>query len=210
MKGLILKDLITLKTYGKSLLLIFILFLFIGASSGSPLSGAMLVMPIAIMASFVTFSYDKYSNWDCYACTLPVNRNEIVKARYVVTFILCLLFLAFSLLSYTCLSLFMHNFSEASFLLPLYSILFGFVTILASIILTLNYKLGLDKARIALILIFILPSILTAFLTQSQLTMPIISEHMILLAATLLPIAAMLFLLLSYFISVRIYNQKEF
>ena len=53
MKGLILKDLITLKSYGKSLLLIFALFLFLGLSSGSPLSGAMMVMPISIMAAYV-------------------------------------------------------------------------------------------------------------------------------------------------------------
>ena len=210
MKGLILKDLITLKSYGESLLLIFALFLFLGLSSGSPLSGAMMVMPISIMAAYVTFSYDKLSNWDCYACTMPMKRSEIVIARYFVTIILSLLFFAASLLSYLFTAVIMQNFSEVYLLIPSYSVLFGLIMILISLILVLNYKFGPDKARIALILIFILPSIFTALITQSNVPMPVISESTIMLFCTIMPILGIAALLLSYLMAAKIYQHKEF
>lgn len=210
MKGLILKDLITLKSYGKSLLMIFLLFLVLGLSSGSPLSGAMMVMPISIMAAYVTFSYDKLSNWDCYANTMPLKRKDIVLARYAVTLILCLLFFIASLFSYLFSAVIMHDFSELNLILPTYCVLMGIIMILVSLILVLNYKVGPDKSRLALILIFIIPSILTAFLANSGISLPNISIDTLLLGCYLTPVLGCIVLMISYLISSKIYEHKEF
>lgn len=210
MKGLILKDLITLKSYGKSLLMIFLLFLVLGLSSGSPLSGAMMVMPISIMAAYVTFSYDKLSNWDCYANTMPLKRKEIVLARYAVTIILCLLFFIASLFSYMFSAVIMNDFSEINLILPTYCVLFGIIMILVSMILVLNYKVGPDKSRLALILIFIIPSILTAILANSGITLPNLSNNTLYLGCYLAPGLGCAVLFLTYIISSKIYEKKEF
>lgn len=210
MKGLILKDLITLKSYGKSLVMIFLLFLILGLSSGSPLSGAMLVMPISIMAAYVTFSYDKLSNWDCYANTLPLKRKQIVLARYTVTMILCLLFFVASLFSYLFSAVIMNDFTETSLLIPTYCVLLGIIMILVSLILMLNYKVGPDKSRLALILIFIIPSILTSVLANIGIPFPEVSINTLLLGCYLTPILGFAFLAFSYFVSFKIYDHKEF
>lgn len=210
MKGLIIKDLITLKSYGKSLCLIFLLFLIIGLSSGSPLGGAMMVMPISIMASYVTFSYDQLSNWDCYVNTLPYKRKEIVLARYLVTFILCFIVLAASLFSYLFSAIIMSNFSELSLIIPAYSALIGLIMLLVSLILVLNYKFGPDKSKIALILIFVLPSIFTSIITSTGISIPTISQSTIMFSCYAAPIAGLGVLLLTYLISSKIYERKEF
>lgn len=210
MKGLIIKDLITLKSYGKSLCLIFLLFLIIGLSSGTPLGGAMMVMPISIMAAYVTFSYDQLSSWDCYVNTLPYKRKEIVLARYIVTVILCAIVLVASLFSYLFSAVIMNNFTELSLLIPAYSALIGLIMLLVSFILVLNYKFGPDKSRLALILIFVIPSIFTSIIASTGTSIPTISQNTIMIGCYSAPIIGLGVLLLSYLISSKIYEQKEF
>lgn len=210
MKGLIIKDLITLKSYGKSLCLIFLLFLIIGLSTGSPLGGAMMVMPISIMAAYVTFSYDQLSNWDCYVNTFPYKRKQIVLARYIVTVILCAIVLTASLFSYLFSAVIMNNFSEVTFLIPAYSALIGLIMLLVSFILVLNYKFGPDKSRLALILIFVIPSIFTSIIANTNVSIPIISQSTITIGCYVAPIIGLVILSLAYLISSKIYERKEF
>ena len=65
MKGLLIKDFLLLRSYGKSLLLMFLLFLIIGATSG-PAFIVGIVMIESVMLAVSTFSYDDMAKWNSY------------------------------------------------------------------------------------------------------------------------------------------------
>ena len=131
------------KSHGKSLLLIFALFLFLGLSSGSPVKGAMMVMQFHTMAaSCGLYSHDKLSNWDCYACTMPMKRSEIVIARHFVTIILSLLFLRSPIVKLFIYSGYYAEFQWSLSADTFIQCTFGLIMILISLILVLNYKFG--------------------------------------------------------------------
>ena len=86
-KGLIIKDLLQLKTYRKTL----ILFIFVFVVSGmqqETMDSAMSMITIMLilvfgMVGIGTFSYDEMAKADRYILTLPLTRKEVVRAKYV-------------------------------------------------------------------------------------------------------------------------------
>ncbi len=209
MKGLILKDLITLKSYLKGMLFICLLFAILGVSN-SPLSGALMLLPISILMSFVTFSYDNLSHWDSYACTLPLSRRQIVLSRYLMTLLMVGAFVIIALPCYFIFATLLHNFSEIGELIPSFGVLIGTILLLVSVLLGLNYRFGPEKARMVLVIIFIIPSILSSVLTYLNMEMPgSISLELFPLALIMLCLGAAAYVG-SYQLSASIYQRKEF
>ena len=87
MKGLLIKDFLLLRSYGKSLLLMFLLFLIIGATSG-PAFIVGIVMIESVMLAVSTFSYDDMAKWNSYMLAMPVSRKTAVREKYALAFLL--------------------------------------------------------------------------------------------------------------------------
>ena len=83
-KGLIKKDLYNLSSYKTSLLIVIIFCGIAIIGTGNINFGPIIICTILGMISLSTFSYDEMSKSNKYILTLPTNRKEIIKAKYIL------------------------------------------------------------------------------------------------------------------------------
>lgn len=84
-KGLIIKDLLQLKSYRRTLIVF--IFVFIAASIAQEHTRNVLTVMMTLglgMFSIATFSYDEMAKADKYILTLPLTKKEVVLAKYVL------------------------------------------------------------------------------------------------------------------------------
>lgn len=90
-KGLIVKDLLQLKSYRKTLvtfIAVFIAVSFLDTNKESIETTIILMMTLGLgMFSIATFNYDEMAKADRYILTLPVNRKDIVLSKYILVVI---------------------------------------------------------------------------------------------------------------------------
>ncbi len=209
MRGLLLKDLINLKTYGRSVILIVTVFTaFAFFSDDSSFTTTFISILFAIMA-ITSMSYDELAKWNIYALSMPISRKELVLEKYLLAFILVCLGVAISLII-AVIPVFMGN--KADLLMLMLTVLTSgsVALIMLTILLPLVYKFGIEKSRIILFIVLFIPSILLAILAQTGLIMPNkATDILIITLLQILPIVALVLFVASYFISVAIFNNKE-
>lgn len=89
MLGLIKKDFLLIKANLKSMIIVFIIYLMMVFQGSFDVT---FVVPlIGIMMFVTTFSYDDFNNWNSYAVTLPNGRKNIVRAKYIASIILTII-----------------------------------------------------------------------------------------------------------------------
>lgn len=211
MKGLILKDLINIKSSLKSMILFILMFAFIfsmGDGNNSGFMGFIIVLCTTMIIS--TFVYDDTNKWDGYALTMPITRNEIVLSKYLTMLIFGLTGAFFSLVISILIGIFKNNLILNEVLLVTV-LLLSVSLCFGSLILPLVYKFGTEKARLFMILCFLVPtaillgikSILDNF--NSALSVEVILNTIV----YSLPFIAILLFVGSYFISSKIYSKKD-
>ena len=204
MTGLILKDLLYLKRTGRILLALaaFYLVVFLTTSSENAASGLLsgIVVMLTVILSVNAFAYDELAKWRLYEGSLPVSKNKIVLARYL----LALIFSA----GLTLLSLLLELFSgltpEAAMILW---VSWGAALLLCAVLFPAVYKFGTQKARFLLIVIVLLPTLGLALLRQMNL--PALNEAALERWLPLFPLLAAAAYLLSFWLSCRIFRKKE-
>ena len=87
-KGLIVKDLLQLKSYRKTLI-IFIVIMFIFSVMNQQQTEMINIFSMMLILGFgmfgiATFSYDEMSKADKYIMTLPITRKQIVLSKYIL------------------------------------------------------------------------------------------------------------------------------
>ena len=206
MSALLLKDLLCIKKTGARLGIILILYVILFSTTDT----AVMLNTMMIMASFFilinAFTYDELCKWDTYAISLPVTRKQMVMERYLLAVICDAVGIVLSLLISAA-----RNSYTSTTLMELY-VLSGVGFIMFAILLPLIYKLGTQKARLWLILIFFIPP--ACVIIAGQLGAQIqaaISNPALIQAATYasLPVGLLVFVL-SFFLSYRIMRKKEF
>lgn len=210
MKGLILKDFYTMARYGKTLLAL-IGFYVVLAFLGQPASfvSTMLVF-LCTMLVISSFSYDEYGKWNKYCLSLPVSRRQIVGGKYLFALIMLVIGLALGLLGGYLLSL-TQDISFAEDVLP--SCLGGAVAALfmLAVLLPLMYRFGVEKGRILMLAVCLLPVILVLgavkFMKARGIPMP--DEATVLLWLKILPCLALVGFIGSYLVSVAVFMKKE-
>ncbi len=88
MKGLIIKDLISLKGQSKVLLVLAGFYLFIAITSDNPAVFGGIVSVVCATLPITTMALDERVSWDRYALTTPVSRSTIVFSKYLLGIIL--------------------------------------------------------------------------------------------------------------------------
>lgn len=88
-KGLLIKDLLQLKSYQKTLI-VFILIFFctaIAQSNGKGVSSMLIfMMTFGLgMFSMASFSYDEMAKADAYLLSMPLTRKDMVKEKYILS-----------------------------------------------------------------------------------------------------------------------------
>jgi FlaA1/EpsC-like NDP-sugar epimerase len=214
MSGLLLKDFLSVRKQGKTIawVLAFYLLFFVALDRmGGPKSAdSMLTVVISIVTMLAvvltvnTFAYDEAAKWDVFARSLPVGARGIVGARYLLAVLYsaagALLALAAALISgrgrigpdalAAC---------TASGAVPL---------ILCSVLIPLFYKFGIQKARIAVMAVFLIPFV--AVMLLKNFGVPVaVSDAQVTLLLKLSPVIVLAAVGISFFISCRIYRNRE-
>lgn len=152
---------------------------------------------------------DVVSKWNKFERTLPVKSNDIIKAKYISFATLILLGIVMGSITaiYACVT---NGFSNVHAILYGYEFGLTLSAATAGIMYPLMLKIGTEKNEMIMILSAIaavgLPVLLSAVLTP--LTGEANMKHPLVGIAS--SIAAVMIFIGSYFVSVRIYRQKEF
>ncbi|MDD3169260.1 MAG: ABC-2 transporter permease [Eubacteriales bacterium] len=209
MIGLLYKDFYTLRQYGKTMLLMLILFSVISAGMDNPATffeGFIILM--SMMMTITSFSYDALAKWDRYALSMPITRKEIVTGKYLFCILLCSAAAILSFLISTVVLQFapVEGFGMTAHLYATAAIISA-ALFFGGLLLPLIFQFGVEKSRIFLLAIFAAPTAAVIALDKIGLSMP--SDSALFSFVKLLPFGMILFYLLSYFLSVRIYSSKE-
>jgi len=208
-KGLIIKDFLLLKKTGRIYLLMMVLYLVMTVFMDTDLGPLMVFL--CGMLSISTFAYDEQAKWDAYALTMPISKRDLVRAKYIMAIILCLIgAVAGSILSIA------GNLDTPIIdwkgILAASGIALCASYIFNSLALPLLYKFGAEKSRVILLACYAVPligaSLLMNELEKSPATLLRI-QSVLNLSAILLPFVTAAILLASYLISLRVFNKKD-
>ena len=157
MKGIVVKDLLTLKSSMKTVVLIVILFGFMGAKSGSAYMSTFASVYAAILP-MTCMAFDERSRFNRYAVVMPVNLRDIVLSKYVVGLILAV---AATVVAVAMTALSGGSIGEtvaASIAIPM---------VYHSLLLPLMFKFGVEKSRIIILAGVVVPAVGISFLEES-------------------------------------------
>ena len=210
MRGLLRKDILMMKD-GIGIYLIFIiLYSLFSFFSGAPDIAATIVILVMIMLPFNTLSYDELYQWDRYVLTLPVSRRQIIRSKYVFA----LLVSGAALLFYAAMDLLLGGDVREIMRGCLPTIIGGLVTIALAFPCILKWG---QKGRLLIVLfcgvaggIIGVLGIVTKYGGGLEIAVSegvMVTESVVLLGALLISLLA---LLISYKISCKIYEKKQF
>lgn len=209
MLGLVKKDLLMIKGNIRQVILFLVVFLILAFQENN----IIVIVPVfvSMMVFITTFSYDEYNKWDAYAISLPVSRKNIVKAKYVASIILWVIALLVTVVITGIMGLFEQNINYFEMFGMILGCVFSIV-LLEAIMFPLIFKFGVEKGRIGLFVgVFAIAALLGFIFTGIDLEnangfIEIFNEYYYIL----LPLVAVILLVISYYVSKRIYLKKEF
>ena len=200
------------------------MLLYFGMTLGGVFEGMEIMNSFAAMFSVSVpmgcFSLDEQARWEKYAVTLPLGRKGIVQAKYVLNFLLTAITSLFIIiLNLVTFTLFPSRISSLpGSILSAIGVTVGCLLIHA--VLTPAYlKFGVQKAR--MVILFAFAGIVAIFMSLQLMSFPARAtvavhgwsqatlEQVGAVVLTLLAVALLL-LFVSYRISLRIYEKKEF
>ena len=216
MTGLVLKDMLVMRKTLKTYVLFLAFYLLLAVIGLFPISTITAVTQIIIMMlPLSAFSFDELAKWDRYALTFPTGRRSLVGARYLFTLVMAAAATLYSLVACVVLSIGKGQSAMAENLLSL-MVSLGLGLIIADI-LPLCYKLGVERARPYMYIVIFAPLLLFFGAYKLGLfegidlsSLDRMPESTVLAVGSLLPLIPLLGLGLSYLISCRIMEQKEF
>ncbi|MDD2994029.1 MAG: type transport system permease protein [Clostridiales bacterium] len=206
MSGILYKDLMNLRRYLRQLVLVFAVLLVIFSFSDNNYS---FISAYAIMISMMTvissLAYDEQAHWDKYALTMPLSRKTLVGSKYLLGLLIALAGSVIALLVIVG-GVLLANQDLIEGLSVVASCL-CVALILLAILLPFIYKFGVEKARMMMLAVFLLPTL--AILAASQLGLQMPGESFWLGVAIALPIVTIAGYFISFLVSVRIFSKKE-
>ena len=209
MLGLVKKDLLMIKGNIRQVILFLVVFLILAFQENN----IIVIVPVfvSMMVFITTFSYDEYNKWDAYAISLPVSRKNIVKAKYVASIILWVIALLVTVVITGIMGLFEQNINYFEMFGMILGCVFSIV-LLEAIMFPLIFKFGVEKGRIGLFVgVFAIAGLLGFIFTGIDLEnatgfIEIFNKYYYIL----IPLVAVILLVISYFVSKKIYLKKEF
>ena len=210
MFGLIKKDFLLIKANLKSMVIIFIVYLILAFQGTFDVT--FIIPLIGIMLFISTFSYDDFNNWNSYAVTLPDGRKNVVRAKYIVSIILTVVLgigaLAIGIgISYTKTNSINLDEIISSLMRTMLS-----SVIIISLLYPIVFKFGATNGRIILFaVVFGIAGIGTLIAQFVDMTTIInMINRLDSYSLITIPIISVILIGISYLISNKIYQNKEF
>ncbi|MBR6073150.1 MAG: ABC-2 transporter permease [Bacilli bacterium] len=218
MKGLIIKDLLFIKSTWKFLIIMFIGSLLISVALGNYLL-AICVLPVMLLSSGInTFQTDEFYNTDSYILSFPLSRKKIVLSKYIFTLIVLLVSTYIGLMLYFFIYLIIHpgfNGLNTDMIKQLLMLEFSAVFV-NSVFYPVIYKFGCEKSRLVLLSIVMLllgiVSIASVYInTQNvNLDFEFIVNTIQTYGVYVLGVFVSICLVISYFLSILFYKRKDY
>lgn len=207
MKGLLLKDMYSLQKYVKTVGVMLILYAAIGSGNDDPSFIIGMVILFFAMLSLTTFSYDETAHWPQFALSMPLSRKKIVLSKYILCLILVAAGGAASVVLAGAISILKHTYILGNIVL-----ISGGVSMIAllmmSVLFPLLYKFGVEKARLMMIMVFLIPFGFVMLLNYLNVPMP--GENVLKTFLYFSPLIVAAVMAVSYSISCKIFMEKEF
>jgi len=202
MKGLILKDLYTLRQQGKIYLVMVALFASVAFFSKDSSVFIGVVCMLVTMLPVTALSYDERAGWDKYALSMPLRRQDIVLGKYAlggiaaaVGFIVAFLFTLIT----------GKGAGESAFMAFAFSLLSIF---LLSVLMPVFIKFGVEKGRMIMMAILFIP--VGLILLANALKLPLPDENQLEPLKYIIPVVVVAGVFISYRMARKIYEKKEF
>ncbi len=206
MKGLIIKDFINLRKYGRSVLLVVAFFVLLSFMMDDTAFISGMVVLLFAMTAVTSFAYDKQAGWEEYALSLPLPRKTIVKSKYILSLLLALIGMVLSVLLGVVINLITKKTGIMEHLTTTY-VIFGVGVLFLSIMLPLIFRFGVEKSRIFMIIVVAIPAAAAFALDRAGFTMPNQELFNRVLLYSPLMLAALYFF--SYMLSYYFFEKKE-
>lgn len=203
MRALLYKDFYMILKYNGFFMLAVILFITL-AGLGTNLFFVM-YPPVVMMAlGYSSLAYDERSGWLQYADALPYGRKKIVASKYLLSLLCCLTSIILLIISMSVLRLMRGQFDPQQ--LGLAVVIVAVVsTVYIGVLLPISFWLGTEKGRLVYIILTIL-----ACCSGYSIPMPKALPHINLVAAvSLLAAGVILAWIVSYFISVKVFQNRK-
>ena len=210
MIGFIKKDLAMIKSNLKLIGILIVLYIIMGLMGKMDISFILPFMCVMIMIS--SFSYDNYNKWDAYSISLPNGRKNSVKSKYITTILLTLIVSIITIIiSFIISYVNIQNINYEQILVTMLGTIFATLLVL-TFMYPIIYKFGVEKARIAILLIVFGLVIIGGFFSQYidilfiTKSLSFLEDYLIII----LIIVTILMVYTSYKISEKIFSKKEF
>ena len=210
MLGLIKKDFLLIKANLKSMVIIFIVYLMLAFQGTFDIT--FIVPLIGIMLFISTFSYDDFNNWNSYAVTLPDGRKNVVKAKYIASIILTVILGVATLAIGVGISYIKTNgINLDETIASLMGTMLSSVIII-SLLYPIVFKFGATNGRIILFAVVFgvigIVTLIAQFVDMTSIVNAI--SRLDNCSFIAIPVISVILLGISYLISNRIYQHKEF
>lgn len=218
-KGLIIKDLLQLKSYKRTLIIFIMIFVLTAVVQENAVQILPVMLTVGVgMFSISSFSYDEMNKADRYILALPISKKQIILSKYIFAIATTVIGSILGILvSY--IFMIITN-KEITNILEI--ILTGITGILAvgiiqAIQIPCIYKWGAEKARIQMFLMIIVLAFIIGgivFLAENvmeRVNLPIdnIMNMINIYLPIILLIAIAIIYYISYKVSYKIYSKKE-
>ena len=216
MTGLILKDMYSLRSYFvKQILLMAVIYLLISVVMIQSFAFFAPMMVMSVMMMLISsFSFDETAKWDTYALTLPLSPRSIVGAKYLLMLGAMLGSSAVILLICAVGDALLYQEGFAEIAGTTAGIVITYL-VMSFLVMPMFYKMGVEKARVAMILTMVAPFMLivggVSYLENAGVDFGAlfdsVSIPMLAVGGVLLVIALGVG---SYLLSVKFYSEKEY
>lgn len=210
MLGLIKKDFLIIKANLKSMVITFIVYLMLAFQGTFDVT--FIIPIIGIMLFISTFSYDDFNNWNSYAVTLPDGRRNVVRAKYIASIILTVVLGIIALAIGIGISYIKTNAINLNEIISsLMGTALSSITII-SLLYPIVFKFGATNGKIILFAVVFgiggIVALVSNFIYMTSVINMINGLDNYSLIA--IPIISVILLGISYLISNKIYQNKEF
>ena len=219
-KGLLLKDLYVFRNFKGNIIFsifMFIFLIFIGSLRMDMFTiGSILFLIFFGMNSISSFSYDENADADKYLLSLPITRKEVVFSKYLFVFLNSFISLLAGIFVSFLITLFVRgNIEDIGTSLRICFIVFTSVSFLMCSNVPCIYKWGVEKGRMQSVIIpALFVFVLGMFGSLLLLLFPglylnVNLEYLFKISPFICLILNILFYVVSYLISYKIYVKKE-
>ncbi len=218
-KGLIVKDFQTLNSYKTTILFMILIFIVCSFLNNNLINFLPVYMTLCFgMIAISSFSYDNLAKTDRYLLTFPINKKDIVKARYIYILLFTLLGSLLGLLiSIIIQCIKTGDMINKEFLNNTLAIIvgsFSAMMFLEAFQIPIMYRFGAEKGRIIQMVMIVALMIGISLITTTLMKIVNISldSFIIMLKDYLMAVLGITIIItyiLSFIISSKIYERKE-